>query len=224
MEPGVKGMHLCQVLQDATGSQALWLFDPPWQHFQSLWVATERPLKAKDSSHVATSSCLHLILLILLYLKSNKSNLSTLAPQSCSWWPGRFKGAVSRLSVSRLAKSNSHSPHRCARERDEDLSESDVSYLFWARSRVRLGMGWVDRRDVSVGLAAKCRSLGAWNQTRQSLTLPGWVVMHLIAVREHPQWWFVGPVSKGTSWRATCKRNLDRSDRSTEAQWAVFFG
>ena len=42
-------------------------------------------------------------------------------------------------------------------------------------------------------VAAKCRSLGlgAWNQTRQSLALPGWVVMHLIAVREHPQWWFV---------------------------------
>ena len=67
-------------------------------------------------------------------------------------------------------------------------------------------------------VAAKCRSLGlgAWNQTRQSLALPGWVVMHLIAVREHPQWWFVGPLFRRSNHlKGTMQREPWLVNRST---------
>ena len=79
--------------------------------------------------------------------------------KSCSWW-ARCGRAI--FCSATLASSTSLAGCASIRFSDlSDLSESDaVSHLFWARSRVRLGMAR-HRRHVSVGLAAKCR-FGCW--------------------------------------------------------------
>ena len=108
-------------------------------------VAKERPVccrfEAKDSCH----SCDMLQAVCISFCSSTFNpifqQLWGLRLKSCSWWArcGRAVFCSATLASSTSLMRGMRIYQICQRS-------DAVSHLFWARSRVRLGMGWVDRR------------------------------------------------------------------------------